>query len=242
MRTLRLPLAKDDYRELPRNPAYKYEYIDGEVWISPRPHFRHCQLDLASGPASEAHSRSWNGSVRALNPEDWPHLPQLFAWAFRDVEPFAGLNEPALLHAANTALHQTRTGGDGPLIAEACVLAENEDGLAGAALVTLLPLVDPTTWDAYSWRDPPPADAVATRQGRPHLTWIFVPPFSIGRGVGSALLLGLCARLRTLGFTELLSTFLEGNTRSMVWHWRMGFTLLQHPESYRRTTRAWVSR
>ena len=45
-----------------------------------------------------------------------------------------------------------------------------------------------------------------------------------------------------LGFTELLSTFLEGNTRSMVWHWRMGFTLLQHPESYRRTTRAWVSR
>jgi GNAT superfamily N-acetyltransferase len=238
MRPLRLPLNRDEYHELPRHAAYRYEYIDGEAWISPRPQFRHCRLDLATGPADDGQTRSWEGSVRALHDEDWERLPPLFAWAFREVEPFAGLNDAGLLHAARQCLEQTRNGGDGPLIPPACFVAHTEEGLLGAALVTLLPLADPTGWNGYHWAQPPAPDVIATRQGRPHLTWIFVPPLKVGRGIGAALLHACCQQLRSMGFGELLSTFLDGNTPSTLWHWRMGFALLQHPESYRRTTRS----
>ena len=55
-----------------------------------------------------------------------------------------------------------------------------------ALLVTLLPQGDLTDWESYYWREPPPAEAIAQRLGRPHLTWIFVGPFHGGEGIGTA--------------------------------------------------------
>src|SRR5207253_5277293 len=45
-RAMRLPLTKDEFHRLPRNPAYKYELIGGEVWLTPRPRWHHAVLDL----------------------------------------------------------------------------------------------------------------------------------------------------------------------------------------------------
>ncbi len=234
MRPLRLALSRDDFDELPRHPAYRYEYVNGEVLITPNPRFYHCRLDLESGPADDGRTRPWPGLVRPLREDDWNDLPELFALCFRAIEPFAGLNAIGALHAGRMALLQTREGGDGPLIPAGCLVAETADGLIGAALTTLLPLGDVTAETGFFWRDPPPEEVVASRHGRPHLTWIFVRPLDVARGVGSALLLAVCRELRTAGFNELISTFLEGNTASMLWHWRLGFALLQHPESCRR--------
>lgn len=238
MSSLRLRLTSVEHAELPRHAAYRYQRVDGETHITPLPRYRHCRLDLTTGPGDDGQTRCWNGSVRPLLPPDYAQLPQLFAPAFREVEPFAGLNEVGMLYAARLALEQTLTGGDGPFIAAASYLATDADGPLGATLVTLLPLRDPTCGNAYYWSEVPAPDVVARRQGHPHLTWIFVRPGQAHRGVGAALLAATCARLRDLGFSDLLSTFLDGNTESMLWHWRMGFALLQHPESYRRTTRA----
>lgn len=236
MRPLRFALDHADFVELPRHPAYRYRHEDGQAVVTPLPRYFHCRLDLAAGPADDGRTRPWLGAIRPVEDGDWAELAGLFALAFREVEPFAGLNETGALHAARMALAQTRTGGDGPVVGPACLVAE-EAGLVGAALTTLVPMGDPTSEGGYAWREPPPSDAVATRAGRPHLTWIFVRPFHTGRGVGAALLTAVCQELRALGFGEVVSTFLDGNSASLLWHWRMGFALLQHPESFRRAAR-----
>jgi L-amino acid N-acyltransferase YncA len=79
----------------------------------------------------------------------------------------------------------------------------------------------------------PPADCIEKRLGRPHLTWIFVTRFLAGKGVGSLLLTAAVTKLRALGFTQLLTTFVLGNDSSMLWHWRNGFELLSYPNSIR---------
>jgi L-amino acid N-acyltransferase YncA len=61
------------------------------------------------------------------------------------------------------------------------------------------------------------------------LTWIFVSPWFQRHGVGMALLAECVERLRSLGYSELASTFLLGNESSTLWHWRAGFRLLPHP-------------
>ena len=45
---IELPLNMRQFRQLPQNPAYKYEYFDGHAWLSPRPKSCHAILDLQS--------------------------------------------------------------------------------------------------------------------------------------------------------------------------------------------------
>ncbi|HKB35605.1 MAG TPA: hypothetical protein VKD72_04070, partial [Gemmataceae bacterium] len=45
-RSIQLSLSIEQYRRLPRNAAYKYELIDGETWLTPRPRWYHAVLDL----------------------------------------------------------------------------------------------------------------------------------------------------------------------------------------------------
>jgi GNAT superfamily N-acetyltransferase len=130
-----------------------------------------------------------------------------------------------------------RTGSVGQVVEPACFVADDGGRLVGAAFVTLLPPGDPGDWDSYFWQEPPPPDCVARRQGRPHLTWIFVAPLCAGQGVGTALLAAVVGALLRLGFTQLASTFLFGNDTSMLWHWRNGFRLLPYPGSLRHLRR-----
>jgi GNAT superfamily N-acetyltransferase len=230
----KLPLTLEQFHRLPRHPAYKYEYLDGVAWLSPRPKFYHACLDLASfAPSMET---PVSGEIRRLRDADWNELVTPFAAAFRNLEPFGGLEDAERREAAAKSLAHARTGGDGPLIRPACFVASggDQEGVLGAILITLLPLADLESWDGYHWQEPPPPDCVERRLGRPHLTWVFVKPFHAGRGLGTALLSAAIEELRRLGFRELASTFLLGNHWSMLWHWRNGFRLLAYPGSARR--------
>jgi hypothetical protein len=231
MPRLKLDLSADEFDRLPRSSAYRYEYVDHQAWLTPRPKFYHARLDLerySPGPFSEA-------AIRPLEDADWDGLRKLFAAAFCLTEPFACISDAERAEAARECLHRTRTGGDGPLIEQACRVAVDPDSNSpvGAVLITLLPREDPTRYEAYYWTDPPPADAVERRRGRPHLTWIFVAPLEAGRGLGTALLSAAVAQLREMGFTDLITTFIKGNDASMLWHWSNGFELLPHPASRR---------
>jgi GNAT superfamily N-acetyltransferase len=228
---LQLSLTPAEFLRLPRHPSYRYDYEDGQAWLNPRPRYYHALLDLEGlaldGPAAVA--------LRPLVEADWGELVEVFAASFRMQQPFAGLEEASRHSAARGSLTQTRTGGDGPWIEAASFVAQDTAGRpVGAVLITLLPLRDPTDWDAYHWPQAPPPDCIERRLGRPHLTWVFVHPARAGRGVGTALLGAAAAALRRLGYTSLLSTFLAGNDSSMLWHWRTGFRLLTHPGSSRR--------
>ena len=228
---LELKLTPEEFIQLPRNAAYKYQYQSSSAWLNPRPRYYHAMLDVRRldlpGPASVA--------VRPVAPRDWDELPAVFAESFRNQQPFAGLSDAGRLLAAQSSLAQTQTGGDGPWIEQASFVAGEPGAWWGAVFITLLPLRDPTDWDSYSWPTPPPPDAIERRMGRPHLTWIFVRPPHAGRGVGTALLQAAAGALSVMGYEELLSTFMLGNEASMLWHWRMGFRLLAYPGSPRHT-------
>lgn len=233
---LELPLTLEQFCQLPRNPAYKYEYLRGRVCLSPQPRYFHARLDLSV----ERDFGAGQAELRLVQESDWTALEEVKLAAFRHTLPFGILPSDQRLEAVRASLKQTRSGGDGPLIGPASFVAfepatgHRAERLYGAALVTLLPMTDPTSWDGFTWVEPPPPDAIERRLGRPHLTWIFVRPSQTGRGVGAALLQAAVAGLRSLGYDELLSTFVLGNDSSLLWHWRMGFQLLAHPGSLRR--------
>jgi hypothetical protein len=235
MPLVKVPMSIDQFHELPRNPAYKYEYLNGQAYLSPRPKHYHALLELSPMSAQTT------AEIRPARAEEFPALEAIFSGAFGRIQPFGSLADDRRREAACQSLERTRTGGDGPWIAPASFIAwdrESQEAI-GAILITLLPDGDPCDWDSYYWRDPPPPDCIARRLGRPHLTWIFVGPWYCGEGLGSALLAAAVNALLELGFTQLATTFLVGNDSSMLWHWRNGFRLLAYPGSKRTRRQRW---
>jgi GNAT superfamily N-acetyltransferase len=224
MPSLRLPLSRREFQELPRHPAYKYEYLDGRAFLSPWPRHRHARLDLASVADTDISPYC----RRTLAEDDEARLVDLFAAAFFQVQPFGSLDELTLVRAARQCLKRTFTGGDGPLVPAASFIAHapDQDRPLGATLITLLPGGDAARREAYEWREPPPSDLWSTGGGQPHLTWVFVSPFDKGQGIGTALLAASARVLREHGYTDLWTTFLVGNDSSTFWHWRNGFEIV----------------
>ncbi len=239
-RSIKLALPPEQFRRLPRNAGYKYELIAGEVWLTPRPRWYHAVLELRPLAPPAAPARE-DATLRRLAADDWEALPNLFAGAFRTVQPFGSLDDEERLEAARKSLGRTRGGGDGPLVERASFVAVTGAGrLCGALVVTLIPDVDLTDpIESGEWPQPPPPDAAERGLGLPHLTWVFVSPFEAGHGIGTALLAAAVAELLALGYDRLASTFLLGNESSMLWHWRNGFRLLPHPGSWRELRRRW---
>jgi hypothetical protein len=222
-------LTLEELRQLPRNAAFKYEFLGGQAFLSPRPRHYHAVLDL------RPHAPAGAMDIRHLGANELMELVPLFVAAFRHIQPYGSIaDEPTRLKAAREALDRTRTGGDGPWIERASFVAYQEEKAVGAILITLLPDTDPCDWNSYHWPEPPPPDCIARRLGRPHLTWIFVTPWLAGQGIGTALLAVAGNAILDLGYRQLLSTFLLGNESSMLWHWRNGFQLLAFPGSMRR--------
>jgi GNAT superfamily N-acetyltransferase len=237
MKVVRLRMSLRQFHRLPRCPAYKYEYFGGRAVLTPRPKLYHALLDLRTFAPPPDGDRP---PVRPVREDEWDDLAALFSAAFRDRPPLLGLDDAARRAAAREILEFTRTGGDGPLIPSACLVAECDrvGGAMGGLLTTLTPGGDLSAWGACLWPEPPAADVLERRLGRPHLTWVFVHPLAAGRGAGAALLAAAARELRTLGYDELASTFMLGNEASTLWHWRHGFTLAAAPWSMRRKTKS----
>jgi GNAT superfamily N-acetyltransferase len=227
MPLIKLPLTHAQFRQLPRNAAYKYEFLQGQVYLSPRPRHYHALLELKPLP------QEGQVEIRPAIKEDAGNLVALFAGVFRHIQPFGSLDDKNRQTAARQALDRAFSGGDGPWIERASFVAVEDQKPIGAVLITLVPPGDGSDWTSYRWENTPPADSIGQRLGRPHLTWIFVSPLRHGRGVGTALLATAVNALHELGFTQLLSTFIAGNDSSMLWHWRNGFQLLPYPGSFR---------
>jgi GNAT superfamily N-acetyltransferase len=228
MPSLTLTLTPEEYRQLPRHPGYRYEYLNGQAYLMPHGRHYHAFLELRPIDAPPP------VTLRPIETTDFAELARLFADAFYRTQPFASLDDATRLCAAQEALERTFTGRDGPWIERASFVAVDQQKICGAIFITLLPAGDLTAWDSFYWDAAPPADAIERRLGRPHLTWIFVAPLRAGQGLGTSLLAAAVGELLGLGFTELASTFMLGNDTSVLWHWRNGFRLLTYPGSLRR--------
>jgi hypothetical protein len=231
---INLPMTFEQYEKLPRDAAYKYEYWDGTTRLTPRPKQYHALLELRPMEESPRVDAPERVRIRTLTGGDWDALPGVFSGAFQRVQPFASLSDADRLDAASQCLQNTRDGHDGPLVEPACFVADGRDNRpVGAILVTAMPDVDLTEFHDLRWKEAPPADWLERGLGRPHLTWIFVGPWHVGHGVGTALLAAASRELLARGYRELATTFLLGNDSSLLWHWRNGFRLLAYPGSMR---------
>ena len=73
MPVLEWELTLEQYHQLPRNPAYKYEYIGGRALLSPRPRHYHARLDLSDLPeAPEPVGPAAGVDLRSVDAADWP--------------------------------------------------------------------------------------------------------------------------------------------------------------------------
>jgi len=237
--SIKLPLSIKQFQQLPQHPAYKYEYSRDEAQLTPRPKHYHALLTLErrKPPVSVQGFGREEITFRPLHETDWPGLLPLFAGAFHRVPPFSQISDDDRLVAASQCLEKTRTGGDGPLIEDACFVArcdtdEGEQHL-GAILVTLMQDGDLESFDDLTWTEQAPAKAIGQRWGRPHLTWVFTNHWTTRHGVGTTLLDHATSALLDLGYNELSSTFLLGNESSTLWHWHNGFRLMSYPGSPR---------
>src|SRR5947208_765300 len=90
-RAVRLPMSADEFRRLPRHPAFRYEYGDDSAHLSPRPKTLNALLPLRPQAPPDAAAR---GLAR-------PHL----TWVF--VAPLYtghGIGSALLVHAGNALL------------------------------------------------------------------------------------------------------------------------------------------
>jgi hypothetical protein len=217
-----LPITIEQFHTLPRNAAYKYEFFGGRAVLSPRPKTFTGVLDLAPLPPPDGFD------VRPLPAADIPALADLFLHANAHAQPYQSLDKERARVAAEDAIRQTATGGDGPVIEPACFRAfgDRHPDPLGAILITLVPPEVLTTPFAGVWKSKPPADAIEKRLGVPHLTWVFVSWWEARQGYGTALLAHAVNALLKMGFSQLASTFALDNGPSLLWHWRNGFRLL----------------
>jgi hypothetical protein len=232
---IKFKIGWKEFHQLPKNPAYKWEYFESAAHLTARPKSYHCVLELRPSrpPRSVMVHHHEKFSIRRLRENDWDALPRYFAAAFSRIVPFCGMEGDEALAAARACVKKTHSGGEGPVIKQACYVATARDGEACAAiLITLTRRIDLTSLESLHWKEPPRA-AIRRRLGRPHLTWIFVPPLMTRFGLGTALLAHASNALLRLGYSELASTFLLGNESSTLWHWMNGFRLVSYSGSYR---------
>ena len=224
-RTLEFTVPREVWERMPRHPAYKYELMRGETWISTRHRSHGCRLALASFVPADAIDN--DVSIRPIADDDWLTLAKPLAAAARTIPPLDMLLDDERLGATELLAH-ARDGGEGPLVPGASFVAIDRDGgPIGAAVVSLV----------RPWREAIDRPDVATE---PNLTWIFVTPWQHRRGVGTSLLASVVAALRVAGHATLCSGFTPGNDTSMRFHWRNGFAL--EPDPLGRSVRRHVAR
>src|SRR5205085_7252848 len=98
MPVVELPLTPEQFHQLPRNPAYRYEYLGSKARLSPRTKHFHALLDLAGFAEGEAEVED-TVSIRPLVDNDWPGLEVPFRAALSRVQPFASLLDHTLAEA-----------------------------------------------------------------------------------------------------------------------------------------------
>lgn len=233
-----LPLTWEQFHQLPRNPDYKYEYFGSEAVLTPRPLCFDAVLNLTPRPnAGALIANRGRLTLRALGGGDWPHLPGLLAAAFWRIPPFGSLNDEERMEAAADCVSKTQKGTYGPLVREACfVAAGDEPGhLTGAIIVTLRPVVRERERRGGTGAEPLGLahEQSQAQPERPYVTWIFVAPYEVRYGIGSALLDCTANALLHAGHRELWSSFSLGNPSSILWHWRNGFHVIESAFSRR---------
>jgi GNAT superfamily N-acetyltransferase len=200
MRSRHTVISLEEFRLLPRDPGWNYEYLDGMAHITPRARFATVRLDVGSRPLAGPLP------LRRVEASDREGLVAAYVAAFEDSVEYCDVPPERVLLSALENIGAFYGGDRGEVLSSSCVATDDTakdpvEAVAGAALVTR-------------------AD-----DGCPLLDILFVVPRWQRRGVGTALVRWSLGELRAQGETTLRSRYHLANEPSRAWHHRFGFTL-----------------
>lgn len=187
-------MSLDDFRRLPRQLGWRYEYIEGQVRISPG-----YQSVVALRPPGPLPRITAPCTLRAVEPGDAPALESAYCEAFAHSVDFFEAPPEEICRSAGTDIRQSLHGGkcDEPLPASR--LALDRGRVVGAALL------------------------LRTPSRLPYLNLLFVVPERRRAGLASALFVAAMTALAGTDRVPILSQYRLANAASRAWHHRLGF-------------------
>ena len=200
MRSRHITMSIEEFRLLPRDPGWKYEYFDEMAHITPRARLATVRLGVGSRPLKPPLP------LRGVVASDQEGLVAAFVAAFADSADYCDVPREGISCSAQECLRDFHAGARGEALPSSCVAIDDaaEDPVevvAGAALVT------------------------RAKDGCPLLDMLFVRPSWQRRGLATALVSWSLRELVAEGEATLRSRYLLANEPSQAWHQQFGFTL-----------------
>jgi len=199
---LKIKMDYESFCKLPRVPGYKSEYCDGEAVLVPRVKAVRLKYDLARTVQFKPFTHPNKViEISPLESGDWSLLTAPMLSAFATTQPFKTMEVGEATAGVEKCLARTRNGQDGELMLDASIVARLEGNVVGAVIVTIV-------------------------EETPHLTWLFLEPRAQRRGWGTCLLQSVRSKLAS-DWSFLHSTARSDNVGALLWHWKLGFEILE---------------
>lgn len=195
MRSRKIPMSPEEFRHLPREVGWKYEYSGGCAHIRPR-HLV-AQLRVLVAPRSLPDTGC---DIRPVFPVDTPGLVRAFLDGFRDTVEYCDYSAADFRHSGEDAVATFFAGRRGAFDAASRLATPCDDPavVAGAALIV--------------------------RKGDgPFLDMLFIRERWQRAGLATALVGSVLNALHETGAPHLGSAYNVANVPSVAWHHRFGF-------------------
>ena len=121
-------MSHEAFRDYPRQLGWKYEYLNGWLYMTPAHALLKMRLGLSPRDATSSLA------VRPVSRSDEPSLRRRFVEAFRWAMEFVGYNRRELEEAARDYMHRF-FGDEGGCWSSASVAAADKRRIIGAALI-----------------------------------------------------------------------------------------------------------
>lgn len=196
IRSQHLTMSVEEWKCLPYQPGWKYEYWDGGAHITPNHQIAVTAATVTPRPVNTP------CTIRDVRPEDEAPLLAVYLGAFADNQAFCDYTDAAFLDAARRDLHESFIGRRAPVLAASRVAAAAEvtgEQLVGAALLS------------------------QDQEYGPVLDLLFVRPRWQRRGMATALVASAMNVLHQAGEGTLTSCYQLANPASQAWHRAFGF-------------------
>jgi GNAT superfamily N-acetyltransferase len=205
MRSRHTNMSLEEFRLLPRDPGWKYEYFEEMAHITPRARVATVRVAVDSRPSESPLP------LRGVVASDREGLAAAYVAAFADSAEYCDVPLEGISRSARENIRGFYAGDRGEALPSSCVAVDEAAGdlaevVAGAALVT------------------------RAKDGCPLLDMLFVRPRRQRQGLAAALVSWSLRRLLAEGEATLRSRYLLANEPSRAWHRHFGFTLEPDPD------------
>lgn len=199
MRSRHTLMSLAEFRLLPQDPGWRYEYFDEMAHVTPRARFATVRVGVGSRPLEPPLP------LRSVLASDREELVAAYVAAFADSAEYCDVPPEGISRSAQENIRAFYAGDRGEALPSSCVAVDKAaespvEVVAGAALVT------------------------RAKDGCPLLDMLFVRPRWQRRGLAAALVSWSLRELLAHGEATLRSRYLLANEPSRAWHRHFGFT------------------